>query len=75
MFILQDLQTEKYINRLGTTTHILKAMDCLIRMSEKHLQSRKIQKHLARKFFTHILEVSVSINLGSIFLIMSISKV
>ena len=61
---------EIHINRLSTTTQILIAMDYLILMSEKYLYFRERQKHLARKFFSHSIEVTGSMNFGNVFRIM-----
>ena len=43
--------TERYINRLSTTTQIFIAMDCLILMSEKYLHFREKTKALKTKAF------------------------
>ena len=51
---------EIYINRLSTTTMIFIAMDYSIIMSEKYFHSRKRQKHLAKTFFPHPVEVNGS---------------
>ena len=43
------------------------AMDYLILMSQKYLHSRKRQKYLANKFFSHPVEVTRSRYFGNIF--------
>ena len=68
-----DFRSEIYINRLGTTTQIFKPMDYWILMSEKYRYFGKRQKHVARKFFSHPIEVTVSMYLGNIFRIVCIS--
>ena len=60
-----DLRPEIYINRLGTTTQIFKPI--------KYRSFRKRQKHVAWKFFSHPIEVTVSMYLGKIFRIVCIS--
>ena len=51
---------EIHMNRLNTATQILIAMDYLILLSEKYLHFRKRQKHVARKVFSHPVEVTGS---------------
>ena len=52
-----DLRPEIYINRLDTATKIFIAMDYLLLMPEKNLHFGRRQKHVARKFFSHPVEV------------------
>ena len=75
LFRPHDLRPEMYINGLGTTTQISKAMDYLILILVKHLHFRERQKHVTRKFLLHPVEVSGSMYLGNIFYIMCISKI
>ena len=49
-------------------------MDYLIMMSEKYLFFRKRRKHLARTFFTHLVEVTGSMYFRNIFRIISLPK-
>ena len=60
VFRPHHFRPEIYINRLGTTTQIFKAMDYLMLMSEKYPHFRKRQKFAASKFFPHPKEVTAS---------------
>ena len=55
-----------YINRLSITTQIFTAMDYSIIMSEKYFRLRKKQKNLAKTFFSHLVEVTGSMNFANI---------
>ena len=59
--------TEICINRLSTTTQIFMTMDYSIMMSGKYFHFRKRQKHLAKTFFSHPVEVTGPMNFGNIF--------
>ena len=60
LFRPHDLRPEIYINGLGTTMQISKAMDYLTLISVKHLHFRERQKHVTRKFLLHPVEECAS---------------
>ena len=65
---------EIYINRLSTTTKTFIAADYLIMMSKKYFHFRIRQRHLAKTFFSHPVELTGSMYFGNIFRIMCSSN-